>query len=423
MYSLVLAMVLLSLLAIFLSVASVCSEIEHKQVHITDTKPLRRWEFLLGKWFGVVVLCTAALFAMSAVVCGFVLYLARPPDLSHMDQREAARAQKDYGDLMDEVLVERKSVQPLPPPGIAEAVEKEIAEQQASGKLSRNPHMVNEIRTRRTRELRDQAASVPAGSYSVWCFEGLAPGRPGNIYMRFNGWVASSKRIVDGQWVALRRQLVKGEDGKTQTQLAMLGTVSPPPYGWPSGAVNQFTIPASVVPPDGTLFLAFENTHTGAAVTFEAASIEIMQQQGGFLPNYYRTVLVLATHIALLAALGLMAGSVFSFPVASLTVAFFFIIGLVGPWFASFLEPDPFAQYTGLQGAVRIAWSSFIGGVLTVLPHFGNYSPLGALTDGKAVTWAFLAASGAVMVFLKGGVALLLGMYFYTRRELARVIV
>ena len=64
-YSLVLAQVLLSLLAVFLCTASLCSEIERRHVQITDTKPLPRWTFLLGKLVGVVVLCAGIMFLMA----------------------------------------------------------------------------------------------------------------------------------------------------------------------------------------------------------------------------------------------------------------------------------------------------------------------------------------------------------------------
>ena len=60
--------------------------------------------------------------------------------------------------------------------------------------------------------------------------------------------------------------------------------------------------------------------------------------------------------------------------------------------------------------------------VFLIAPQFGRFSPLGDLVNGRLVRWGLLAEAGAMMVFLKPAAAMLLGIYFYYRRELARVI-
>jgi hypothetical protein len=173
------------------------------------------------------------------------------------------------------------------------------------------------------------------------------------------------------------------------------------------------------------LHLVFRNLHTvREATTFRRGEKTVaLQQTDGFLPNYYRAVLILLCHIALLAALGLMAGSVLSFPVASLTVVFFFIVGLIGPWFITFLEPEWHVEYGPVEEVVKAVWRTALKGVMQVCPHFGQYNPLGSLTDGRLVSWPLVATAGAVMFYVKSAAALALGMYLYARRELARVIV
>jgi len=421
LYSLVLAMVLLSLVAIFLSAASVCSEIEHKQVHITDTKPLPRWQFLLGKWLGVVILCTTALFAMSVAVFLFVMYLARPPDTSHMDRREVAKVAKDYDSLFGEVLVGRKVVPAMLPPDLDAVVDKQMKEFQAKDQL---PHGRTQLRSFRE-ALRDAEMGsrliLATGDLYVWRFDGLQP-RGGPLYLRF--YANADPRVgVAGRWLGMRRKETKDTEGKLHSQFVPVGEVPPPPYGWQGGS-QTIVVPATWVEPGGTLFLGFQNLdERRISFAWKQNYTQVMQESASFLTNYYRTVLVLVCHIALLAALGIMAGSLFSFPVASLTVVFFFVVGLIGPWFASFMEPPGMVELTPMQDFLLAAWQSTMGTVLAVMPHFGKYNPLGDLTDGRLVTWAFVASAGAVMLFIKGGAALLIGMYIYARRELARIIV
>jgi hypothetical protein len=425
-YSLVLAMVLLSLVAIFLSVASICSEIEHKQVHVTDTKPLRRWQFLLGKWFGVVVLCSAVLFVMAGACYGLVVALARPPDEARMDPRDVAKARQDYASLMEEVLVARRTVRSLVPPGIEEAVQERVKELEAQGKYPWEPGIRSRVRKGLADAELAARTAVPPGGMQVWKFEGLRPGREGQCFVRFKAYGSTFEGSVAGRWIILQQQRVEASRGESQYPLVPVAVVVPPPTGWQTQVRREFTIPTRFVQPEGTLFLAFENLDQRATLTFDPeVRVEVMQKEQAFLPNYYRAVVVLLCHIALLAALGLMAGSLFSFPVAAFTVVFIFIVGLVGVWFASFLEPHALEEmnYTLTQQVLRMVWRGFVGGLLALMPHFGKYNPLGDLTDGKMVTWTSVAYAWAVMVCIKGGLALLVGMFVYARRELARVIV
>jgi hypothetical protein len=421
LYSLVLAMVLLSLVAIFLSAASVCSEIEHKQVHITDTKPLPRWQFLFGKWLGVVILCTTALFAMSVAVFLFVMYLVRPPDTSHMDRKEAAKVTQDYESLFGEVLVGRKVVPAVLPPDLDATVDKQMKELQAKDQLPHGRTQLRRFRESLTDAEMGSRMTLASGDLYVWRFNGLQQ-RQGPLYLRF--YIYADTRVGGmGRWLGMRRREVKDTQGKSQIELVPVGEVPPPPSGWLFGSQN-IVVPAAWVEPGGTLFLAYQNLdERTVSFAWKQNYTQVMQEEASFLVNYYRTVLVLICHIALLAALGVMAGSLFSFPVASLTVVFFFIVGLIGPWFASFMEPPAAVELTPMQDLLLAAWQSTMGTVLAVMPHFGKYNPLGDLTDGRLITWAFVASAAAVMLFIKGGAALLIGMYIYARRELARIIV
>ncbi|MHC4788124.1 MAG: ABC transporter permease [Planctomycetota bacterium] len=435
-YSLVLALVLLSLVAIFVSAASICSEIEHKHVHITDTKPLRRWQFLLGKWFGVVVMCMAILFVMSSAACVLVLYLARPPDVSKLTEREQRRVRRDYEELREEVLVARDSVPPNTPAGVREAAEKEMKEldergELPEGQLSRGKLFENLL----LKHTNIKMQVLPGGRHG-WKFEGLRPERGGKLHVRFKAFTSTAKSELEGRWFVLK--LREGEEGEPKpaagqeaekggpgdADLEVVYAVLPSELGWYSAIRRQFMLPSSAISRDGALYLVYENLDNRASHAFDAGAMEVLQKGGEFLPNYYRAILVMFCHIALLAALGLMAGSIFSFPVASLTVAFFVVVGLVGVWFVSFLDPDPsLQQFTPTEELFQYIWRSIMRAFLAVMPHFGSFNPLGDLSDGRMVSWTFCAYSGAIMVFIKGAAALLIGMYFYARRELARVIV
>ncbi len=426
MYSLALALVLLSLVAIFVSAASICSEIERKEVQVTDTKPLRRWQFLFGKWLGAVIMCMAVLSVMAGAAYLLVAYKIRPPDYAGMKPTEAEKAKQDYDSVFRDVLVARRSVKALEPPGIDEQTEQLVADLRAQGKLPEKPT----VRARVIKEVRNgvlaERLKVEPGSSLPWLIPGLKPGQEGGIQVRFRAYASGLERRLLGRWVIYQRESVQAEGGQGPAREGFrpTGIVLPPGSDWSSDLAQEFTIPASYICSDGALYLSYENRSPRASVTFDGGLlVQVLQEEKTFFPNYYRTLVILFCHVALLAALGLMAGSVFSFPVASLTVMFFFVVGLIGPWLVQFTEPYRFSEFPLALDIAYTIVRNLLKGFLAVVPHFGAFNPLGDLTDGKLIPWRTVFGAGAIMLYVKGGFALLIGMYFYSRRELARVIV
>lgn len=62
-----------TVIALFLGVNLLSKELDRKTVYFVVPKPLFRWEFLLGKYAGLVLTLALLLVAMSAVLAGFVI--------------------------------------------------------------------------------------------------------------------------------------------------------------------------------------------------------------------------------------------------------------------------------------------------------------------------------------------------------------
>ncbi len=60
------------IIALFLGVNLLSKELDRKTVYAIIPKPLHRWEFLLGKYLGLVVTITALIGLMSVVLAGFL---------------------------------------------------------------------------------------------------------------------------------------------------------------------------------------------------------------------------------------------------------------------------------------------------------------------------------------------------------------
>ena len=62
----------LMLIAVMMSVLLISREIDSKTVYYILAKPVRRWQFLLGKYFGLVAIVLVNLFLMTVVLVLFV---------------------------------------------------------------------------------------------------------------------------------------------------------------------------------------------------------------------------------------------------------------------------------------------------------------------------------------------------------------
>lgn len=435
-YALTLAEVLLCLLAIFVATASICREIEQRQVHITDTKPLPRWQFLAGKLLGIVVMCSALLFVMATAAFGLVVYMTRAPDYSKMTEYEVQEAKHQRRRLTNEVLVSRTSVRP-PLPDVEQQVEQELERLQNQGELQ---EMGGKAEARETlrRHYMQRANAVPPMALKLWKVSGLRPPSEAErqseyIYVRFKLMApgASEDETVSGSWTAyVISQSEEAEEGQERAGFVPVFRVPGDrvSVNYKPGSFQEVRMPAGLISPGGSLYLSYKNWEPNRTVIFPVGQgLEVLQRAGGFLGNYYRSLVVIMFHIVLLAALGLMAGSVFSFPVASLLVVFIFMLGVAGPWFMALTRSVALAfriegkpQLTYFLNAVL---NNILVFVFKVVPHFAKNSPVGDLVSGRLVSWSFVAQVGAMMVFIKGGIATLIGVFCYSRRELARVIV
>jgi ABC-type transport system involved in multi-copper enzyme maturation permease subunit len=72
-------------MAIFIGVGLVSKEIEKRTLHSLLAKPIRRWEFLVGKYAGLLLTLTVNTAFMTLGLAGALFYVGRPlvrPDVS-----------------------------------------------------------------------------------------------------------------------------------------------------------------------------------------------------------------------------------------------------------------------------------------------------------------------------------------------------
>ncbi len=418
-YSLALAEMLLSVLAIFVCTASVCSEITKKQVHITDTKPLFRWQFLFGKLAGVTILCGVLLFLMSGAVFGIVQYMVHPRVVEGRESWETAEEDRELARVRNEVMVARRTVMPSTPDTGA-YVETRIEEKRERGEIATAADEAGARKELRAEAIRRRATAVPNG-VARFEFSGLDRGSRQPLYIRAMPHKTNpdADHLCPGVWLFFhpRPDVSENDDsmrlvGEYEHQLA-------------PGVFQEIAVSPRMIDRNGVLRLAYYNTCSDTGVLFaHEGGIEVMQEVGGFTLNFYRSVTIVLAHIILLAALSIMLGAMFSFPVASFCVVSVLVIGLLGPWVVEHaLGSGPAEGASGIGFWIREGLSQVLRWITVILPQFGRFSPIERVANGRLVGLGYTATAASIMIFLQGGVAMLLAVYFYCRRELAKIIV
>ncbi len=170
--------VLAGLLVIFLSCAVITHDVRDRQVLLTVTKPLPRWQYVLGRWVGVVAVGGAVIVVVMGAQFAIVQYFRMQPAL-HL---------ADFQSVETEVFVAREEVHPPQAP-LDERVAVRLRQMQQEGtyaaaieqylpRAKGNPEaaraeLIDEVRRQEQARLQSRG---PGGLFE-WRFSGIRPRR------------------------------------------------------------------------------------------------------------------------------------------------------------------------------------------------------------------------------------------------------
>ncbi len=181
------------------------------------------------------------------------------------------------------------------------------------------------------------------------------------------------------------------------------------------------TVSARVVDADGTTVVRYVNlpqTRTGfeTSVTIRYADMGVLYRVGRFPPNFVRGFALIFVQLAFLAALGVLAGSFVSFPVACLACFTMLPFQLGREFIVDAVNVA--AVREGFLGRV----SYYIVKLMNVLlPDFERTSPGESLVDGMNISWVFLGETFLWAFCVQTALLLLIACLIFRKRELARV--
>ncbi len=395
---------LLGLSTLWLSCGTLARDIEECQIQVVATKPIARWQIWLGKWLGIVAL-NAALLAISGA-CVFGLLQWRAAKLPAAEQKT----------LREQVLVARGSAWP---PNHAADIDTQTR-QLLQDRLKARPELANstdlpEVEQQIREQVRAAYQIVPPQAYRIWQVDLSAQkdslrDRPLQLRVKFNTATGSAGGTFAGLWQA-------GNPQKTQVWQSEPMSLAPDTY-------HEFEIPANLIDDKGMLDIAFLNANATSLLFPIEDGVEVLYPEGGFAPNFARGLGIIFCWMALLAAIGLMAASFLSFPVAA-----FFSMAVLAVVLSSGTLADTVASGTvgvgneekGIAGhsPADVVLIPMFKGILTVVNLAQGFSPIDSLSSGRAITWGELGAAFGQIVLLLGGLTAGIGIVLFGRRELA----
>lgn len=397
----------LSLLTIFLS-RSLSDELVNCQILILLSKPIPRWQFVVGKWLGIVVLNGALLVLSGGGVYAATRYMASTPTKDKFDEHR----------LHNEVLTARHTTHCIVPDftALSSRMYEERVEQGAYiDAVELEP---DREKNRIAKQLEAEWRTVFPLDSRVFEFENIRCDRSKNETIQIRYKLEVYRYPPDEM---LRSVWYIGNPDK--------GT---PLYPVPRRDIVQryhiISVPADAVAPDRTLTAVLVNKNPfegevqhGSIVTFtNNDDIEALFKVGTFGGNLARHLILLMCKLMFLAAFALLTTCVFSFPVACL-VSFTFLA--LASMSAFLTDAIFFFDEEGVQGLFR----SVVGLVYTVafwlIPNFAQYNATSLLVDGRNVTLMWVLTGIFKLVVIGVGSVGLVACLLFERREVAEVSV
>lgn len=419
---------LTAVLVLFLSCATVAFEQRDKIIWQTMTKPVRPWEFITGKWLGVMTVAGMLLIVACTGVFLFTEYLRRTqPAQGEVTPYRASEGEgvvvEDRLVLESQILVGRQIVRPHIPDSLAAEVEEGVKNRynelrrlfQENPRANIEPKM-DDVR----REVESQALagflSIGPGDFRGFEFLGMREAKDFDLPL------------------TLRYTVNSGANNPTDFFRVTFVLPGSQPFIRSVPLGQPLTLPLSTAAieefPDRQgderhavrlgIFNGDVQTRTPNAksINFVPDGLEISYASSSFHANYFRVVLVMIAKIAMLAMIGVVCATFLSFPVACMVAFGTFLLAETADYLNEALE---YFGPTHDSDTITIHYkiiSAIAQPLATTFKSYAELAPVGNLVQGKLVDWATVGWAFAVL----GVIVLVLGLIgsiIFKNRELA----
>ncbi len=414
-YTLGLASLILMTATLWASCSTVSREVEDKSIRLIAVKPVPRYEIWLGKWLGLLALNGLLLSCCGLATYGLTRWTFVTSDASARERSRVAGA----------MLVGRRCLLPRTESLDTEVLQRyqRLVAQGASPDDHERHETLQEIR----QAVLGERLTVRVGETRTWWFDLPADGKADRIVtLRFRlSTMAWNRLPITGDWI------LSSPSGQELCRVTSADCF---------GGTHQLRLPASFWAPardsgetrsaDATVGVQFHNALSGVSHTalFDATGpAELLVHETGFLSNLVRTLLVILCQTALVAAVGLTMGSVFSAPVAVFAACSLVVMVWASQYFAMASSPGFEVEEhhhhgePAAPGFVIKVGEYMAEGLNVIAAPVMRFDPIKRLADGILIPLPRVAAAAGMLLFAYPAVLMACSGYVLNRRELANV--
>ncbi|MCB9850067.1 MAG: ABC transporter permease [Phycisphaerales bacterium] len=471
-YSLTITGFLLSCVTIFLS-KTISDDLTGKQILMLMTKPIARWQYVVGKWLGIVLLNVIVLTLVGCVIYAMTIYLAghrrgwyvatgvaialavficytlirnlRPVQFSLTRwitvgvlcaivvallggavvglnrYQSTLKPRDDYDrDRLDNQILQARHAAKFKAPWdvIRAQANAEFDKGVEQGKYTGETN-APAVKAQLFDGMKRRWRSVWPLESRVFEFEDVRTDRSpeSRIYIsyRLRVFRYPPDEILRCVWVVGDRS-----KGATEYRIPRRDVID---------RRHTMPVPADAVAPDGTLTAAFVNVNPWVeageeqadnVVVFEGDdAIEALFSVSSFGTNLIRALALVVCRLAFLAAIAVMLTTVFSFPVACLVALTAYFVAATPSFMADAIDwmPDE-----GVISWFSAALNNVLWAVHAILlPKFTAYDGVSTLVEGRNVTLMWVIMAFGRLVLIQTTVLLLAACLLFRKREVSQV--
>jgi hypothetical protein len=388
------------------SVYSLTSDIQQRQIYTVLTKPIRRFQLLLGKLLGIILLDVALLVLFSAVIYAVIIYT---PKFYRASQAERAQADNEF-------FTARAGLIP-PEVDVKQEVKDTYNRLEETGQL---PLGVSDNKVSRENYIKGLTQSIKLGKRAVavghelvWEFNNVKPlDSNQSLFIRFKYDVSVNPPDLQvfGKWFA-------GDDRQFKYGVKVQTPIYTSDRKDLIRTFYEIEVPADSVAEDGYLAVGFFNVPLNNTVVIfpPEDGLEVLYKADTFTANFLRAVLLILFRLIFLACLGILASTFLSFSVAILFCLAIFFTGTISGFC---LESFDF-----LSGNLSSVYSYTVRPIVQLLPQFDKFSPTKFLVPARLLSWSLLAKVVFSLICIKAVLLWLAALLIFSYKEIAKVIV
>ena len=398
---------MLALLTVFLS-KSVSDEITNRQILMLMAKPLPRWQFVVGKFSGIVLINLSLLLVSGVGVFTGAKLLAR---MTPRDEHDAQR-------VTEEILTARHAIELRPPDFTAAAAELYQQRLDGGGYANVLDHVPEQEKDRFTKELATQWRTVLPFQARTFEFESVRCERSRDTTLQIKYKPTVFRYPPDE---ILRCLWIVGNPDKN----------TPVYYIDRRDMITRFhtfSVPTDAVAADHTLLVQFvnQNPYEGEPQYANTVSflpdepMQVLFTVGTFGGNLFRLLSLMACRLIVLTAFAVCMTCLFSYPVACL-ISFTF---LAMASMAGYLQDAVFYfDAEGAAGVFRTVTSIVYSVAFRIIPRFSHYDGTDLLVDGRNVTLRWVLQGIGVLVVFYAELIMAIACILFYRREVSEASV